>query len=190
MKRKLFLIGLAIPLGVFSLVGSAMPTPFPSTGEVYPFFNNAWNYSTLKGTASYAFNWDYNASPNSISLQFRGDIFDLSQMNVNNFSVVTPPGWTGTISKTWWQSGSNRWFTATFTPGVNNLQDPISLQVNYTLLSNNQSWPQVWSQQYQLLQGSTYTSSGTTIPTPEPATLILLGVGLVGVFGFRKRLKK
>jgi hypothetical protein len=92
MKRKLFLIGLVIPLWVFSLAGSAMPTPFPSTGEVYPFFNNVWDYSTLKGTALYSFSWDYNAVPNSVSLQFRGDTFNLSQMNVNNFSLLTPSG--------------------------------------------------------------------------------------------------
>jgi len=191
MKKRVCLIGLAILVLIFSLAGSGMATFFPSSAFVDSDANYyGWHPPTLTGTAKYEFFWDYNANVNVLTLDFKSDIFNVDPnsngMNKNDFTLVLPSSWQ--YSTAWVPLSGKTTFMLNLTPGVSSTQDPIALLVNYKLQTENWKWN--WVQQYSLFDGGAAVSTGTTTAVPEPATLILLGSGLVGLVAFRKKFKK
>jgi hypothetical protein len=206
-KFIFFLIAVSFVLG---LNVSAFALPFSSLGWVDPNYNNSWDSTNLTGTARYHFDFsnpDVNVT--ELDLQFEGDIFNLSLLDASDFNVIVPPTWTTTM---WIENGVSHWGISSG-EGVDFTQSPIIVDVNYTLLSssrysygnsafagdlNQWEWDEAqgannaWSQKYDLVgdsisSGRIYTSGGSTAPVPEPATMSLLGMGILGLFGLRRK---
>jgi hypothetical protein len=193
MKGKFLLISGVIFLWIFSFVGSAMPMPLPfsSIAEV----RSSPGPGPLTGTAEYSFFWNNNATVTMLSLDFDKNIFDGSKMNTSNFSVIAPQAWTGGSTYKLWKTSWNGTYylgLSSLKSPVANTQDPIVVRVAYTLLPSANQFS--WSQTYMLMGkdsgGASILELGTTTAVPEPATLILLGSGLVGFIAFRKKFKK
>ena len=99
----------------------------------------------------------------------------------DNGSVV----WNGDIGSLVWQ-GDNEIFlydgtsTTQLTNNSYNERDP---QIN-----NNGDV--VWIVEYGGLDNEIFIARQTTAPVPEPTTMLLLGTGLIGLVGFRRKFKK
>ncbi len=197
--KKFMLLVLAALL-VLSIKTSAMAFGFSSTGIVDPYYGPT---TATSGTARYYFYIDSDIpglTVDTLALRFEGDIFDLNAMPVGNFSMINPSGWTNEIDT--YESGMV-WTFNTGT-GITTAQDPIVLQVNYVLQDANRvlaasgtGWEwnegQVWAQTYALsgpavlgLRG-TASGGGSTAPVPEPATMAMLGMGVLGLFGLKRK---
>jgi hypothetical protein len=92
----------------------------------------------------------------------------------NNASPSPVPVWTTTSTSTYstsvvWTVPSN---------GLNNQVD-----VDLSTLGLGSNWSFVWGT-------STCSNDAFDKPVPEPASMLLLGSGLIGLWGFRKKFKK
>ncbi len=211
-KLLLIVVGVLLVLGVAS---NAMAAPFTSTGWVDPNYGNTWNSQTLSGTARYFFYWDNpSVTVNEVDIQFEGDIFNLSVLDATDFTVVAPDGWnTALYTET---SGVYHWSLSSG-DGITSADDPIIVDVNYTLLSESRyyygnnvfageaelwNWLEAqgvnspWSQKYELAfkvdvpgygRLTVDSSGGSTAPVPEPATMALLGMGVLGLVGLKRK---
>jgi hypothetical protein len=211
--KKYYKISIFLFLALFLWAGSAMALPFSSTGIVDRNYNDSWNPDTLTGTALFEFYIDEPGfSANRVTLEFENDIFDVSSINESSFNVLNPAGWT-TDLHTSSTTGYGFSISTGGTPATME-NDPIKITFDYVLLSadryyeasdgTNDGWAwdegQPWAVSYTLedvvnINGKWYSgdaSSGSTgAPVPEPATMMMLGTGLIGmaVFGRKKFLK-
>lgn len=187
-------------LAIFFASGSVIAVPFSSTGIVNMNYNNSWDETSLTGTALFQFYIDEDwPQVDQVDLEFENDIFDFTQIQSDDFNVISHVGWETSLD-----TGTNGYRFA-ITLGsipVNSSNDPIEIMFDYTLLgadrynsASGDDWAwdegQAWSVSYTLLTNSFDVSSGSTaaVPTPEPATILLFGCGLIGLAGFgRKKL--
>jgi len=206
----LLVLGLVI---VFAGTANALMMPFTSSGWVDPNYNNTWDESSLSGTARYYFFVeDTFASVTELDLSFENDIFNTSVLTEDKFHIVNPTsGWSTSIQDL---GPLAKWSLSGGTTVINSLNDPIIVDVDYTLKelgmyyygnssqagsSTTWAWNEAqganspWSQQF-VLSGVTplkmYVSGGSTAVVPEPGTLMLLGSGLAGVGFYTRRRRK
>jgi hypothetical protein len=198
--KKLLGVLLVSFLAVFLMTGSSIAFPFVSSGWVNPDFV-AFNETTLEGTARYSF---YIETPdvyvNYAEIEFENDIFDLSVFTAANVNVVSPGDWT---EATYADATSYKWALSAGGTSVSTLNDPLVIDVTYKLLSlemkthvfgTGWEWDegQPFANSYFLSQATlspltTGYSYGSTAPVPEPATMLLLGSGLIGLAGVGRK---
>ncbi|MCX7926566.1 MAG: PEP-CTERM sorting domain-containing protein [Candidatus Omnitrophica bacterium] len=199
--KKLFVVSIFI----LCLIKGAFALPFSSSGVVDPNFNNSWNATSASGIARYYFYFENpNVSVNVLQLRFEADVFDITKLNSASFQVINPGSWTSEIFV---ENNAVKWAIASGHP-ITTLQDPIVLQVNYSLIDSDRMWNsqgtnwawdegQVWAQTYtlsgplfwnnQIKNWDMPISGGSTSPVPEPATIALLGLGALGIIRSRKK---
>ena len=199
---KYLKIPIILLIAVFLCAGSAIACPFSSTGIVNMNYNNSWDELTQSGTALFQLYIDEDwPQVNYVSLEFENDIFDQDKIDTSDFTIQNPAGWSTSIS-----DGSNGYKFAISNAGIyaNSANAPIEILFNYNLLSTDRynqisgvdsngvwAWDedQAWAVTYIIANTGTFdiSAGSTAIPTPEPATMLLLGCGFLGLAGFGRR---
>lgn len=187
-------------LTVFLLAGTVFAFPFIEVeGFVDPF---SAIYTDLGGNLTQVDGLEYSfivvddagtgAEMNFLSLEFENDVFN----STSTAFSYEPTDWTTSFLNST-DSGyilSYAGSTAGSTIGVG---EQLSFMVNAVMytdaLTDSSLWTegQVWAQSWFAMDTMVGGDGGSTAPVPEPATMLLLGSGLIGLAGVgRKKLVK
>ena len=194
--RNLLKSGILLFCSIFLLSGVATAFPFIEV-EGYVNTHNAF-YSDLGGGLIQFQELEYSfyvtdaadgAKMNYLSLEFEDDVFT----SVSEPYNYDPNNWTPS-----WISSTNSLYLLSDAGSPLGVGEHLSFMVNVIVneaaLSDSSLWGegQIWAQSWlagDILRGG---DGGSTTPTPEPATMLLFGTGLIGItaFGRKKLFKK
>ena len=179
--RKISIILFGIVLVAFLVIANNTAVAFfMSSGHVDPNYGS-WDESTFTGTALYSFYADVPV--NSVWIHFEPDIFNIDAIVAKDFDVLTPSDWTTLVPFT----------SLAISVGspADTSNDPIQISFNYQLLGADM-FNSAWEQSYLMFDMDngfdfSFGSTNPSNPTPEPATMILFGTGLVGLAGLGRK---
>lgn len=208
MKRFAFL-GMLLAILLFISAQSVMAFGIDIWATVNPSWNNKWNETDLTGTALYTIGVDPASQygSNVFCVTFEDDIF----ASIGTARLISPAGWSLNHYE-----NPNGVFEYEIAFGGTDLLLPnespfVSFWVDYTLHSAEQynqgsgigwAWNEggPWHQAVSAtnteetldfwLGGGNPSGGTSTVANPEPATMLLLGSGLIGLGWIgRKRTK-
>ena len=213
--KRFMLFGVLLATWMFISTQSAMALGIDISATVNPNWNDSWDKDTLTGTALYKINVlpssTYGAD--SFEVTFEEDIFVTTKLEME---LLSPSDWLSGNE----EYGDNVYYYADSPTAWGSSGDPIvvipggsiSFLMNYKLLSedlydqaSDQDLGWAWDNGIPWAQGATASNTSITIGrgdvhpsggtstavhAPEPATMLLLGSGLIGLGWFGKRRAK
>ena len=190
MKKKL-LAGLAIAVLVIGTVEITQATPiqFTDNGHWYEVVNTSTNWTTANSTAQNSIFNGINGHLATITTAKEND-FILGLLGNSSWFIggFQNPGTSEPLSDWQWVTGETWDYSNWNNNEPNNAGEEDYLEIHGQL----SSYPEFYGKWNDLSNSDIrgYIAEYDTVPIPGPATIFLLGSGLIGLAGAKKKFKK